>query len=82
MPDMKEYLVTTDNENMTFIVSAKNAKDAIAQVWEAYFEWRNEEIKEANKRINFRQYRLYTKSELSARSLGSLHNEQGKILCI
>ena len=79
MADMKEYLVTVcDCEN--FIVSAKNAKDAIAQVWELYYEWKNAEMREENKRLGWKANYIYAKSDLSARSLGSLHTEQGKII--
>lgn len=82
MADMKEYLVTTDNENLTFIVSAKNAKDAISQVWDTHMQWENSELQERNEELGYKRYRMYTKSDINARSLGSLHNEQGKILCI
>lgn len=54
---MKEYLVY--NEIVSFIVSAKDAKDALYQVCKKY----DEHMK-----------------VLKARSLGSLHNEKGKII--
>ena len=78
--DMKDYLVTLNNYSRMFIVSAKNAKDAISQVWEEHFAWRNEELREENKRLGYHANHIYAKSELTAISLGSLHNEQGKII--
>ena len=79
MADMKEYLVTAcDEEN--FIVLSKNAKDAIAQVWESYYEWKNAQMQEENQRLGFKANYIYKKSDLSASSLGSLHNQQGKII--
>ena len=60
---MKEYLVYNNNNNnnkvIAFIVSAKDAKDALYQVC--------------------KKYDVHMKN-LKARSLGSLHNEKGKII--
>ena len=81
---MKEYLVTSDYgqyDNM-WIVLAKDANDAIEQVWEKYVVPMNEDIREDNKRDGWDYYRTCKKSELHARSLGSLHNEKGKIIGI
>lgn len=78
--EIKEYLVTLNNYGGMFIVSAKNAKDAIAQVWEEHFLLINEGLREDNKRMGYHANHIYAKSELTARSLGSLHNEQGKII--
>lgn len=75
---MKEYLVTLDDQN--FIVLAKNAKDAITQVWEEHFEWKNAELREENNKLGYHANHIYAKSELKARSLGSLHTEEGKII--
>ena len=74
---MKDYLVTVDHAqwNNTFIVSAKDAKDAIQQVWDIHFSWKAEEDKEKG-------YTPYYKKDLHARSLASLHNEEGKILVL
>lgn len=81
---MKEYLVTSDygQWNNMWIVSAKDAKDAINQVYETYIVPMNMEIKEENRRDGFPYYRCCKKSELHARSISSLHNEDGKIICI
>lgn len=74
---MKEYLVTVDHAqwNNLYIVSAKDAKDAIQQVWDKYFSWKVEEDKADG-------YKPYYKKDLHARSLGSLHNEEGKIIVV
>lgn len=84
MRDLKEYLVTSDygQWNNTWIVAAKNAKDAIQQVYDEYVKPMNEEIKQENKEAHWKFYRLCKKSELHARSLGSLHNEEGKIILV
>lgn len=60
---MKEYLVT--GAERIYIVLAKDAKDAINHVWE---DWCDEGLSCS-----------YDKSDLFARSLGSLHNEYGKV---
>lgn len=80
---MKEYLVTSDygQWNNIWIVLAKNAKDAINQVWEEYIVPMNEELKMDNKN-SFSQWKLCYKNELHAKSLGSLHNEDGKIISV
>ena len=49
---MKDYLVISDYgqyDNM-WIVLAKDAKDAIQQVWEKHIVPMNEEMKEENRR--------------------------------
>lgn len=56
---MKEYLVQA--EWAYYIVLAKDAKDAINQIYEKYSDW-------------------YDKRRIYAQSLGSLHNEKGKII--
>ena len=79
---MKDYLVTSDYgqcDNM-WIVLAKDAKDAIRQVWETYIIPMNENIKEENKIDAWDYYRTCKKDELHARSIGSLHNSNGKII--
>lgn len=63
---MKEYLVSYKERNKIWIVLAKGAQDAIEQVWKKYIEPNNNILCE--------------KYELHARSLGSLHNEKGKII--
>lgn len=75
---MKEYLVTLDEE--IFIVLAKNAKDAISQVWEKEIKYRNESLKTENTEAGYYLNHIWSKSELNARSLASLHNENGKII--
>lgn len=84
MRDLKDYLVTSDygQWNNTWIVAAKNAKDAIQQVYEKYVIPMNEDIKRENKEANWNFYRICRKDELHARSLGSLHNEEGKIILV
>lgn len=79
---MKDYLVTSDYgqcDNM-WIVLAKDAKDAIQQVCETYIVPMNESIKEENKRDGWDYYRTCKKDELHAKSIGSLHNSNGKII--
>lgn len=75
MKNLKEYVVTVDGNqwNNLFIVSAKNAKDAINVVWEGHFSWRKESDKENG-------YRPTAKYELHARSVGSLHSEDGRVI--
>lgn len=77
MSDVKEYVVTVDGNDWDklFVVSAKNAKDAVNAVWYEYFSHRVDEDKEKG-------YRPTVKSELHARSVGSLHNEYGKVVCL
>ena len=79
---MKEYLVTTDygQWNNIWIVLAKDSKDAINQVWEYYYKDMNDGLIEENKEVGYNMYKKITKSELKARSLGSLHTEHGKII--
>lgn len=79
---MKDYLVTTDygQYNNIWIVSAKDSKDAINQVWEHYYKDMNDELTEENKEVGYNMFKKITKSEIKARSLGSLHNEEGKII--
>lgn len=79
---MKDYLVTSDygQWDNIFIVLAKNAKDAIEQVCQSYVVPMNEEIKRENKEVGYNSCRTCLKSELHARSIGSLHNEDGKII--
>lgn len=64
MADMKEYIVWVSGTNDIYLVSAKNAKDAIEQVWEMVQEDGT------------------CKKDIKARSTGSLHNEQGKVVML
>ena len=79
---MKEYLVTTDygQYNNKWIVLASDSKDAINQVWEYHYKFMNDEIKEENKEVGYNMYKPIAKSDIKARSLGSLHTESGKII--
>ena len=79
---MKEYLVTTGYGQYSnkWIVLATDSKDAINQVWEFYYKDMNDEIDVENKEFGYNMYKKITKSEIKARSLGSLHNENGKII--
>lgn len=79
---MKEYLVKTDygQHNNKWIVLATDSKDAINQVWEYYYKDMNDEIDVENKEFGYNMYKKITKGEIKARSLGSLHNENGKII--
>ena len=81
---MKDYLVTSDygQWNNIWIVLAKDAKDAIEQVYQEHIISMNEEMKIENKEAGYKLYRLCGKSELHAKSIGSLHNSEGKIICI
>lgn len=81
---MKDYLVTSDygQWNNMWIVFAKDAKDAIEQVYQEHIIPMNEELKIENKEAGYKLYRLCSKSELHAKSIGSLHNSEGKIICI
>lgn len=79
---MKDYLVTTDygQYNNKWIVLASDSKDAINQVWDFYYKDMNDGLKEENKEVGYNMYRLITKNDIKARSLGSLHTEDGKII--
>lgn len=79
---MKEYLVTTDygQYNNKWIVLASDSKDAINQVWEFYYKDMNDGLKEENKEVGYNMYKLITKNDIKARSLGSLHTEDGNII--
>lgn len=81
---MKDYLVTSDygQWDNTWIILAKNAKDAIEQVYQAYVIPSNEYCKSENKKVGYHMYRMCRKDELHARSIGSLHNEEGKIILV
>lgn len=81
---MKDYLVTSDygQWDNIWIVLAKNAKDAINQVYQSYVIPMNEDIKRENKKVGYNSMRVCLKSELHARSIGSLHNEEGKIIFV
>lgn len=81
---LKDYLVTSDygQWNNIWIVLAKNAKNAIDQVYQSYVIPMNEDIKRENKKVGYNSMRVCLKSELHARSIGSLHNEEGKIISI
>lgn len=74
MADMKEYIVFTECTDDIYLVSAKNAKDAIAQVWE--------EVQVDNQAYIAKGREPIYKKELFARSTGSLHNEQGKVVML
>ena len=81
---VKEYLVTSGYgqwDNM-WIVLAKDAKDAISQVYQSYVIPLNEHIKRENNEYGYNILRKCSKNELHARSLGSLHNEEGKIILV
>ena len=79
---MKEYLVTTDygQYNNKWIVLASDSKDAINQVWDFYYKDMNEGLIEENKEVGYNMYKPIAKSDIKARSLGSLHTEYGKII--
>lgn len=81
---MKEYYVWSDygQWNNMWIVLAKNAKDAIQQVYDEYIFPMNEGIKKDNKEYGFNYYRICRKDELYARSLEKLHKEDGKIILL
>lgn len=81
---MKDYLVTSDygQWNNMWIVLAENAKDAIEQVWQTHIISMNEEIKRENKESHFQRYRCCRKNELHAKNIRSLHNSDGKIICV
>ena len=77
MADLKEYVVTVDGNqwNNLYIVSAKNAKDAVNTVWESEFAWKVKQDREEG-------YRPTAKYELHARSIGSYHNEEVRVICL
>lgn len=81
---MKEYLVTSDygQWDNTWIVLAKDAKDAIEQVYQSYVIPLNEDIRIQNKEVGYNMIRKCSKNELHARSIGSLHNEEGKVILV
>ena len=66
MANIKEYVVTTDYNYDVYIVLAKDAKEAINAVCD--------KMSEHGMSID--------KKELTARSTGSLHNEQGKVVML
>lgn len=77
MADMKEYLVEVDycGRISFYVVSAKDAKDAIDTLYER--EYKN--------RISYsvrKGYKPVLKKDFAARSLGSLHTELGRIIPI
>lgn len=76
MSDLREYVVEVDSSrDNIYLVSAKNAKEAINIVWEDVFKISNEWDKEHG-------YNPFTKCDLHAKSVGSLHNRDGKIVCL
>lgn len=81
---LKDYLVTSDygQWDNIWIVLAKNAKDAIDQVYRSYVISMNEDIRRENKKAGYNSMRICLKSELYARSIKSLHNESGKIILV
>lgn len=81
---MKEYLVTSDygDWNNMWIVAAKNARDAIDQVWQQHILPMNHGIKEDNKEYGYKAYRCCRRDELHAQSIESLHKKSGKIYCV
>lgn len=81
---MKDYLVINDygQWDNIFIVLAKNAKDAIDQVYQSYVVPMNEDLKRENKRAGYNLYQICLKSELHAKSIGSIHSKEGKIILV
>ena len=81
---MKEYLVVSDygQWNNTWIVSAKNAKDAIELVYKSYIIPSNEYCKSENKKVGYHMYRMCRKDELRATSIKSLHKKEGEIILV
>lgn len=77
MADLKDYVVTVDGNqwNNLYIASAKNAKDAINIVWEEDFAWKVKMDREEG-------YRPTAKYELHAKSIGSLHSSNGRVICL
>ena len=81
---LKDYLVTSSygQWNNTWIVLAKNVKDAIDQVYQSYVIPMNEDIKRENKEVGYNLMRVCLKRELHARSIRSLHSEEGNIILV
>lgn len=81
---MKEYLVTMDGAqwNNIFIVSAQNARVAINQVFNEYFAPENVGLRKENKEWGEPLNHIYVKSDLTAKSIGSLHSRDGKVVCV
>ena len=81
---MKEYLVSSSltQYEHNWIVSAKDSKDAINIVFEKKIVPLNEILKQENELVCSLINTLIQKSNLSARSIGSLHNELGKIITL
>lgn len=61
---------------------AKDAKDAIDQVYHTYVIPLNEDVSIENEKVGYKMLRKCFKNELHARSIGSLHNEHGKIILV
>ena len=81
MPDLKEYLVTSSDKKI-FIVSAKDAKDAIEYIYNTHYHKQNWKWSLENQEIGFPIYKIFPKSDFKAHSLESLHTEHGRALCI
>ena len=81
MPDLKEYLVTV-REKERYIVSAKDAKEAMEYVYANNYARQNREWLDENIKAGFVLNHIYTKDEFTARSLGSMHTEQDRIICL
>lgn len=64
--NMKEYLVTSDygQWNNIWIVLAKDAKDAIEQVYQDYVIPLNEDVKRENEEAGYKMMRKCFKNEL------------------
>ena len=79
---MKDYLVTMDSGDWDniFVVSASNSKEAINQVFENIYKPQNERLRSENKELGYYAFHIYTKSDLTAKSIEDLHNTQGKII--
>lgn len=73
----REYVVTVDGNqwNNLYVVSANNAKEAINIVWESEFAWKVHQDREKG-------YRPTVKNELHAISIDSLHNKEGRVVCL
>ena len=81
MSDLKEFLVTV-KEKEKYIVTAKDTKEAIEYIYANNYARQNRVWKEENDYIGFEMNHIYTKDEFVARSLGSLHTENGRIICV
>ena len=81
---LKDYLVTSDygQKDNIWVALAKNAKDAIDQVYQSYVIPMNENIKRENREAGYHSMRVCLKSELHAKSIGSLHSKEGKIILV